>query len=92
MNDSNVFLFQNFVADFGSTLRDEILNDAYKISLADQVICQHFIRNGFLEMASQLAEEAGVVVQQDCLKPFAEINRIVGHLRQVNISNNDSFT
>lgn len=53
-----------------------------KLELLNQVICQHFYRQGVLDVAQELAKEAGIQAEEDCKKPFTELNRILDSLKQ----------
>lgn len=46
--------FQNFVQDFASTSREDVFSGPDKIMLLNQVICQHFIRQGMLDIVDEL--------------------------------------
>lgn len=75
---------RNFVSDFASTSREDVFSSPDKVMLLNRIICQHFYRQGSLEIADQLAEEAGL----DCesgKEPFAELNEIFDSLKQKNL-------
>lgn len=55
-NGESVFLSQSFVADFASTSREDVFSSPDKVQLLNQVICQHFYRQGMLDIADELAE------------------------------------
>lgn len=46
---------RNFVADFATTSREDVFSGAEKTHLLNQVICQHFYRQGMLDIADELA-------------------------------------
>lgn len=46
---------RNFIADFASTSREDVFNGPEKSHLLNQVICQHFYRQGMLDIADELA-------------------------------------
>lgn len=52
----NSLFFQNFVSDFASTSREDVFGGPEKIMLLNQVICQHFYRQGMLDIAQELAQ------------------------------------
>lgn len=52
----NLNRFQNFVSDFASTSREDVFSSPEKIMLLNQVICQHFYRQGMLDIAQELAQ------------------------------------
>jgi len=55
-NGESVFLSQSFVADFASTSREDVFSSPDKVQLLNQVICQHFYRQGMLDIADELAQ------------------------------------
>jgi hypothetical protein len=50
------FPLQSFVADFASTSREDVFSAPDKVQLLNQVICQHFYRQGMLDIADELAQ------------------------------------
>ena len=46
---------RNFIADFASTSREDVFAGVEKAHLLNQVICQHFYRQGMLDIADELA-------------------------------------
>jgi hypothetical protein len=46
---------RNFIADFASTSREDVFSGVEKTHLLNQVICQHFYRQGMLDIADELA-------------------------------------
>lgn len=46
---------RNFIADFASTSREDVFCGPEKSHLLNQVICQHFYRQGMLDIADELA-------------------------------------
>jgi len=50
--------------------------------LLNKVICQHFYRQGVLDIAVELAKEAGIETEDGCREPFTELNNILDSLRQ----------
>lgn len=46
------FLFQNFTADFGCISNDSVFSGD-KQQLVNEVICQHFFREGLLDIAEE---------------------------------------
>jgi hypothetical protein len=47
---------QNFVSDFASTSREEVFAGTEKGQLLNKVICQHFYRQGLLDIAEEIAK------------------------------------
>jgi len=46
---------RNFIADFASTSREDVFSGPEKSHLLNQIICQHFYRQGMLDIADELA-------------------------------------
>ncbi|XP_071448029.1 E3 ubiquitin-protein ligase RMND5A [Hetaerina americana] len=72
---------RNFVADFASTSREDVFSGPEKVQLLNQVICQHFYRQGILDIAEELAKEAGLKAEEGNKEPFSELNRILDCLK-----------
>lgn len=47
---------RNFTADFGVTSREDVFKDSQKIDLLNQVIYEHFCRQGMEDVAHELAQ------------------------------------
>ncbi|KAL1122606.1 hypothetical protein AAG570_002936 [Ranatra chinensis] len=75
---------RNFVADFASTSREEVFSGVDKVLLLNKVICQHFYRQGMLDIADELAVEAGLE-EDNGKQPFTELNYILECLKQKNL-------
>ncbi|KAJ9579561.1 hypothetical protein L9F63_004746 [Diploptera punctata] len=73
---------RNFVSDFASTSREDVFSGTDKVQLLNQVICQHFYRQGMLDIADELAQEAGLKMEEGGKEPFSELNRILDSLKQ----------
>ncbi|PSN47622.1 Protein RMD5 A [Blattella germanica] len=73
---------RNFVSDFASTSREDVFSGSEKVQLLNQVICQHFYRQGMLDIADELAQEAGLKMEEGGKEPFSELNRILDSLKQ----------
>ncbi|XP_067008364.1 E3 ubiquitin-protein ligase RMND5A [Anabrus simplex] len=77
---------RNFVSDFASTSREDVFSAPEKVQLLNQVICQHFYRQGMLDIADELAQEAGLQMEDGGKEPFSELNRILDNLKQRDLS------
>lgn len=44
------------MSDFASTSREEVFAGVTKVQLLNKVICQHFYRQGMLDIAEELAK------------------------------------
>ncbi|XP_046749920.1 E3 ubiquitin-protein ligase RMND5A isoform X1 [Diprion similis] len=76
---------RNFIADFASTSREDVFSGPEKTHLLNQVICQHFYRQGMLDIADELASEAGIKTEEGRKEPFTELNHILDCLKQRNL-------
>ncbi|KAG8033876.1 hypothetical protein G9C98_008357 [Cotesia typhae] len=76
---------RNFIADFASTSREDVFNGTEKTQLLNQVICQHFYRQGMLDIAEELAAETGIKTDDSKKEPFNELNKILDCLKQRNL-------
>ncbi|XP_051160503.1 E3 ubiquitin-protein ligase RMND5A isoform X1 [Leptopilina boulardi] len=76
---------RNFIADFASTSREDVFSGTEKTHLLNQVICQHFYRQGMLDIADELAAEAGIKTEEGRKEPFTELNYILDCLKQKNL-------
>ncbi|XP_058791140.1 E3 ubiquitin-protein ligase RMND5A isoform X1 [Phymastichus coffea] len=76
---------KNFIADFASTSREDVFSGSEKTHLLNQVICQHFYRKGMLDIADELAQEAGIKTDEGRKEPFTELNYILDCLKQKNL-------
>lgn len=46
---------RNFVSDFAATSRDDVLTNSEKVELLNRIICQHYHRHGYKDVAEELA-------------------------------------
>ncbi|KAG5312517.1 PREDICTED: protein RMD5 homolog A isoform X1 [Acromyrmex echinatior] len=76
---------RNFIADFASTSREDVFSGPEKSHLLNQIICQHFYRQGMLDIADELAVEAGIKTDEGRKEPFTELNYILDCLKQRNL-------
>ena len=49
-------LFQNFTSDFSSVSVEDIFCGEEREALLNQIICEHFLRQGKLDIAESLSE------------------------------------
>ncbi|KAI4459762.1 macrophage erythroblast attacher-related [Holotrichia oblita] len=76
---------RNFVSDFAATSRDDVFNTSEKLELLNKVICQHYHRHGYKDVAEELAAEAGISPEFNNNEPFTELNHILESLKQKDI-------
>lgn len=51
---SYLFYFQNFVSDFDATCKEDIFDKPKNVTLLNYIICEHFYRQGSLDIADEL--------------------------------------
>ncbi|KAG8195678.1 hypothetical protein JTE90_003823 [Oedothorax gibbosus] len=73
---------KNFVADFGSTSNEEVFQNPESVRLLNQVISEHFLRQGMLDIAEDMIKETGIQLEEDKREPFSELNRILDALKK----------
>jgi hypothetical protein len=69
-------LFQNFVSDFASTSREEVFTGTEKVQLLNKVICQHFYRQGMLDIAEELSKVNKVKYKMTII-PFLTLSKLI---------------
>lgn len=67
---------RNFVSDFSSTTRNDVLVHEQNIQLLNKVVAQHFQRNNMDEVAATLIKESNLPVEDIVSDPFSELHRI----------------
>lgn len=72
---------RNFDSDFDSTSRDDVFSGPTKEQLLNEVILQHFYRQGQLHISETLALESNIHEYQSQKEPFLELNRILEALK-----------
>ncbi|XP_076057536.1 required for meiotic nuclear division 5 protein souji isoform X2 [Oratosquilla oratoria] len=71
---------KNFTPDFGCISNDSVFSGT-KQQLLNEVICQHFFRQGLLTIAEDLISETDLQLQKESREPFFELNRILDALK-----------
>ena len=73
---------RNFVTDYDSTSRPEVFQGPHRQKKLNEVVLQHFYREGRFEIADALAKEADLQEDGKSLKePFVQLNAILESLR-----------
>lgn len=67
---------RNFVSDFSSTTRNDVLVQEQNIQLLNKVIAQHFHRNNLDDVATKLIEESKLPSEDIVGDPFSDLHRI----------------
>ncbi|XP_042897976.1 E3 ubiquitin-protein ligase RMND5A isoform X3 [Parasteatoda tepidariorum] len=73
---------KNFIADFATTSNEDVFQGSENAKLLNQVISEHFLRQGMLEIAEELIKETGLQMEQNKREPFSELNRILDALKR----------
>ncbi|XP_070210270.1 E3 ubiquitin-protein ligase RMND5A-like isoform X2 [Littorina saxatilis] len=72
---------RNFISDFTAVLTEGACEGEDNQRLLNEVICEHFLRQGMLEIAEALNEDAGLNLSQERKEPFLELHRILEALK-----------
>lgn len=67
---------RNFVSDFSSTTRNDVLIQDENIQLLNRVIAQHLHRNNLHDVADTLTKESKLPTEEVVADPFSELHRI----------------
>lgn len=67
---------RNFVSDFSSTTRNDVLLDESNIQLLNKVIAQHLQRNNLDDVAATLIQESKLPAEEVVSDPFSNLHRI----------------
>lgn len=73
---------RNFTSEFGATSNEEVFEGPEKTQLLNQVICEHFYRQGMLDIGEELVKEAALTIDEKKKEPFFELNRILDALKR----------
>lgn len=73
---------RNFIADFGATGIDDVFESTENRQCLNRVVCEHFCRQGMLDIAEELVKEARLEMDSGKREPFFELNRISESLKQ----------
>jgi len=76
---------RNFVVQDGNLLSSGFLQDERKRMLVHQVMCDHLIRQGHLEVAEKLIEEAGLSMRSEQKELFTRVANVINALQLRNI-------
>lgn len=72
---------KNFISDYASVNNESLFESQTNVNLINQVIVEHFLRQGMLEIAEQLTKEAKLDIPEEKKKPFTELNSILDSLK-----------
>lgn len=77
---------RNFVSDFAVISKDNVFSGSESEDLLNEVICKHFYRQGMLDIADELAKEAGLQPDTSSKEPFTDLNKILDALKKRDLS------
>lgn len=67
---------RNFVSDYSSTTRTDVLTHEQNIQLLNKVIAQHLHRNNLDDVAATLVHESNLGTEELACDPFSDLHRI----------------
>ncbi|RWS13283.1 Protein RMD5-like protein [Dinothrombium tinctorium] len=73
---------KNFASDFDSVSNESFLDEPLKLQLLNQVIVEHFLRQGMLDIAEELINESKLDIPPEKKNPFTELNAILDALKR----------
>ncbi|CAL1539659.1 unnamed protein product [Lymnaea stagnalis] len=76
---------RNFTSDFSAIITEGAFDGESRQRLLNEVICEHFLRQGLLDIAESLNVDANLGLSQERKEPFLELHRILEALRQHNL-------
>jgi hypothetical protein len=78
---------KNFIADFGNLPQTNIIDTHEKEVMLHQVISEHLMRNGHIDISESLIKEANLNESMFDLKkkPFIKINYILGKIKEKDV-------
>lgn len=76
---------KNFISEFGNLPQIDLIDTQDKKKLLNQVICEHFLRRGRIDVADCLIREANLNLKDLKKDSFIEMDYVLECLRQKNI-------
>ncbi|XP_076460917.1 E3 ubiquitin-protein ligase RMND5A-like [Babylonia areolata] len=76
---------RNFVSDFSAILTEGACEGEVNQRLLNEIICEHFLRQGKLDIAEALNEDANLQLEMDRKEPFLELHRILEALKNYDL-------
>ena len=76
---------KNFVSDFATVANDTLFDEHDKSIALNQIIVEHFLRQGMLDIADQLISESKLEISSEKKNPFTELNEILEALKKKNL-------
>ncbi|KAL8580448.1 hypothetical protein ACOMHN_001217 [Nucella lapillus] len=76
---------RNFVSDFSAILTEGACEGEANQKLLDEIICEHFLRQGKLDIAESLNMDANLNLPHDKKEPFLELHRILEALKNYDL-------
>lgn len=76
---------KNFISDFACVNNEGLFDETENQKVLNQVIVEHFLRQGMLEIAEELTKEAKLDISPNKKQPFTELNSILDALKFKNL-------
>lgn len=76
---------KNFVHNYTHAASDSFNEKPLDHNLLNQVIVEHFLRQGMLDISEELIKEGKITVPLDKKNPFAELNLVLEGLKKHNV-------
>lgn len=76
---------KNFISDFACVNNEQLFEDSENQKILNQVIVEHFLRQGMLDIAEELTHEASLDIAEEKKQPFTELNSILDALKSKNL-------
>ncbi|KAL4231136.1 E3 ubiquitin-protein transferase rmnd5a [Mactra antiquata] len=73
---------RNFVSEFSAVFTESSFENEQAQELLNEIVCEHFLRQGKLEIAEALNKEANLNLDPMQMEPFLELHRILGALKR----------
>ncbi|XP_074602260.1 E3 ubiquitin-protein ligase RMND5A-like [Brevipalpus obovatus] len=76
---------KNFAFNFSHLLSESFNERSLDNNLLNQVIIEHFLRQGMMDISQELMREGRVNVPPEKTNPFAQLNRVLDGLKKHNV-------
>ncbi|XP_065828582.1 E3 ubiquitin-protein ligase RMND5A-like [Oscarella lobularis] len=76
---------KNFTIDLDASGQENVFEAPERARMLNGVLCDHFLRQGRLDVARRLAEEAGLNLKDEAISPFVALNQILESCQERNL-------
>ena len=66
-----IWSLQNFSPDFAAASKEGLFDDEKSQGMVNHVVCEHFLRKGYLDIAEELMSEANMQIPENYKEPFS---------------------